>query len=82
MKQKLIWFSLHRDGTGNWFYNIKGTFATILQLEMSVLHQSMCIFKAGLSNSHDGWVKYREKVPDVSDPNQNVKITKLVKDEL
>ena len=49
---------------------------------MSVLHQSMCIFKAGLSNSHDGWVKYREKVPDVSDPNQNVKITKLVKDEL
>ena len=82
MKQKLIWFYLHKDGTGNWFYNIKGTFAKILQLQMSVLHQIMCIFKAGLSNLHDRWAKYREKVADVSYPNQNVKTTKLVKDEL
>ena len=26
---------------------------------------------AGLSNSYDGWEKCKEKVPDVSDPNQN-----------
>ena len=36
---------------------------------------------AGLSNSYDGWAKCKEKVPDVSDPNQNVetrfKFTKL-----
>ena len=37
---------------------------------MSVLHQSMCIFKAGLPSSNDGWGKYKEKVPDVSGPNQ------------
>ena len=30
------------------------------------------IFKAGLSSSYDGWEKCKEKVPDVSDPNQNV----------
>ena len=42
---------------------------------MSVLHQSMYIFKAGLSNLNDGWEKYKEKVPDVSDPNQNVETT-------
>ena len=53
---------------------------------------------SGLSRLSDGWVKYKEKVPDLSDPNQNVKTTcssklkvtfihqkveeKLVKDEL
>ena len=42
---------------------------------MSVLHQSMYICKAGLSNLNDGWEKYKEKVPDVSDPNQNVETT-------
>ena len=31
--------------------------------------------KAGLSSSYDGWVKCKEKVPDVSDPNQNVETT-------
>ena len=25
-----------------------------------------------LTSSHDGWAKCKEKVPDVSDPNQNV----------
>ena len=38
---------------------------------MSVLYQSMCIFKTGLSRLSDGWAKYKEKVPDVSDPNKN-----------
>ena len=36
MKQTLIWFNLQRDGTGD-------TFAESLQLQMSVLHQSMSI---------------------------------------
>ena len=31
----------------------------------------MCIFKAGLSGSHDGWAKYKEKVTHLSDPNPN-----------
>ena len=48
------------------------TIAECLQPQMSVLHQSMCIFKAGPSGSYDGWAKYKEKVPDVSDPNQNL----------
>ena len=39
---------------------------------MFVLHQSICVFKAGLSSLHDGWAKCKEKVPNVSDPNQNV----------
>ena len=75
MKQTLIWFNLQRDETGNRSSKIKDTFSKSLQLQMSVLHQSMCIFKAGLSSSYDGWAKYKEKVPDVSDPNQNVEAT-------
>ena len=31
--------------------------------------------KADLSSSNDRWVKYKEKVPDVSHPNQNVETT-------
>ena len=73
MKKTLIWFNLQRDGTGNGLSNIKDTFAESLQLQMLVLHQSMCIFKAGLSSSYDCWAKYKEKVPDVSGPNQMLK---------
>ena len=40
-----------------------------MELEMSVLHQSMCIFKVGLSSLSER--KYKEKVPDMSDPKQN-----------
>ena len=61
-----------RDGTGNAFSDIKNTFAESLQLQMSVLHQSMWIFKVGLSSLSDDWGKYKEKVPDMPDPNQNV----------
>ena len=75
IKQKLIWLNLQRDGTGSGLSNIKYTFAENLQLQMSVLHQSMCIFKAVLSSSCDGWAKYKEKVPAASDPNQNVETT-------
>ena len=75
MKQTLIWFHLQRDGTGNGSSNIKDTFAESLQLQMSVLHQRMCIFKADLSSLSDGCAKYKEKVADVSDPNQNIERT-------
>ena len=34
--------------------SIKDTFAERFQLRTSVLHQSMCILKAGLSSSYDG----------------------------
>ena len=69
MKQTLIWLNLQRDGTGNGLSNIKDTFSERLQLEISVLHKGMCIFKPGLSSLYDGWAKYKEKVPDVSDSN-------------
>ena len=75
MKQTLIWFNLQRDGTGNGLSNTKDTFAESLQLPISVLRQSMCILKAGLSSSYDGQAKQKEKVSDVSDPNQNGETT-------
>ena len=75
MKETLIWFNLQRDGARNGLPNIKDTFAESFQLQMSVLDQSMCIFKAGLSSSNDCSAKYKEKVSDVSDPNQNVETT-------
>ena len=75
MKQTLIWLNLQRDGTGNGLSNIKDTFSERLQLEILVLHKSMCIYKPGLSSSYDGWTKYKEKVPDVSDSNQHVETT-------
>ena len=52
---------------------------------MSVLHQSMYIFKAGVSLLIDGWVNYNEKAPDVSNFNQNLETTcnfKLIFTEL
>ena len=55
--------------------NIKDTFAESFQLQLSVLHQSMSILKAGLSILIDSWAKYKQKVPDMSDSNQNVERT-------
>ena len=74
MKQTLIWFNLQRDGTSNGLSNIKETFAERLQLQMSLLHQRMSIFQSSMLVSlvHIDWAKCKEKVPDVSDPNQNV----------
>ena len=45
-------FNFQRDGTGNGFSNIKDTSVESVQLQMSVLHQSLCIFKAGLFQVH------------------------------
>ena len=42
----LIWFNLQRDGNGNGLSNIKDTFAECLQLQMSVVLQSMSIFQS------------------------------------
>ena len=41
----------------------------------NVCYEHLPVFKAGLSSSYDGWGKCKEKVPDVSDPNQNVETT-------
>ena len=65
MKQTLLWFNLQRDGTGNGLPIIKDTFAECLLLQMSFLHQNMCIFKAGPLSLSDGWAKYKDKVPAV-----------------
>ena len=75
MKQTLIWFNLQRNGTRNGLSNIMVTFAESLQLQILVLHQSMWIFNAGLSSSFDGLTIYKEEVPDVENPNQNVETT-------
>ena len=75
MNQTLILFNLQRNAIGNGFPNMD-SFPESLLLKMSpLLHQSMCIFKAGLSRSYDGQAKYNEKVPDVPDPNQNAETT-------
>ena len=50
MKQALIWFNLQRDEAGNEISDTEDTFAESLQLQMSVLHKSMCIFKAGCAD--------------------------------
>ena len=51
-EKKRIWFNLQRDGTGNGLPNIKDNFAESLQLQMLVLHQTVYIFKVGLSQVH------------------------------
>ena len=38
----------------------------------NVCYEHLPVFKTGLSSSYDGWAECKEKVPDVSDPNQNV----------
>ena len=72
MERTLLWFNLYRNGTRNGLPGTTDTFAESLQLQISVLHQSMSIFKALKSSSYDCWVIYKEKVSVVSDPNQNV----------
>ena len=60
-------------------------FSEIFQLQISVLHQIMCIFKADLSGLSDDCTKYKATVPDVSNPNQNIEracISKLKFTEL
>ena len=76
MKQRLIWFSLQRDGTRNGLSNIKEILQKITAKNVNFLHQSMSIFQ-GWSQVHmmAGQNKWTEKVPGVSDPNQYVETT-------
>ena len=71
MEQILIWFNLQRDGTRNGLPNIKETFSESLQLQMSNVYTNVCA-SSSLQGSYDGWAKCKEKVTNVSDPNQNV----------
>ena len=66
------WYASIWNGTENGLSNIEDTFPESFQLQISVLHQSLCIFKAGLSSLSHGWAKYKQKVPHMSDSNQNL----------
>ena len=76
MKKTQTWFSLQRDRTRNGLTNIKETFAESLQLQMNVssapTYDHFPVFNARLSSSYDDWEKCKGKIPDVSDPNQDV----------
>ena len=72
----LVCFNLQRNGTGKGLSNIEDTFAESFQLQISVLHQSMCIFKAGLSCLSDGWAKYKEIVLETT-CNSKLKFAEL-----
>ena len=61
IKQTLMLFSLQRDETGNGLSNIKDNSVESFQLQMSVLHQSTRISKAGLSSLSDGWANIKKK---------------------
>ena len=64
-------YMLHRNRTVNGMSNIKDTFAENFQQQLSVPHQSMCNFRAGLLSISDEWVKHKEKIADMSDSNQS-----------
>ena len=70
MKKRLIWFSLQRDGTRNGLSNIKETFAENLQLKKEF--SKRLVSQVHMMAAQN---KCKEKVPDVSDPNQNVEAT-------
>ena len=63
IKWTLVCFNLQINGTGNGLFSIKETFTESFQLQLSVLHQSMCILKTSLSSLSDDWAKYKVKVP-------------------
>ena len=65
--------NLQKNGAGIGWSTIKDTFVKKLQLQMSVLHQSMCNFKDCCSSLSDGQAKYKEKVPDLSDSTKMLK---------
>ena len=68
----LVWFNLQRDGTGNGLSNVKETLQKICCYKCKFCTKVCDSSKAGLSSSYDGWEKCKGKVPDVSDPNQNL----------
>ena len=76
MKQGLVWINLQIDGTRNGLSNIKETLQKICCYKCQFCTKVCDSSKAGLSSSCDGWAKCKEKVPDISDPNQNVETTR------
>ena len=77
MNQRVIWFNLQRDGTVNGLSNVKETFSKDLQLKMSALCTKVWAFPKLVSQVYvmAGQNKCKEKVLDVSDPNQNLETT-------
>ena len=75
MKPRPIWFNLQRDGTRHGLSNIKETFTENLLL--SSLHQKYEHFPRLVSQvpMMAGQNKCKERVPDASDPKQNVETT-------
>ena len=54
-----------------------------IQLQISLLHKSMSIFKAGLSSLSDSWAKYKEVPGSVKKCNKSQNgAVKLANDEL
>ena len=70
IKQRLIWFNLQRDGTINRLSNIKETLAENLQLKKAF--SKRLVSQVHMMTAQN---KYKKKVPNVSDPNQNVGTT-------
>ena len=72
----LIWFSLQRYGTRNGLSNIKETYRKCAATNASSAPKYEHLPRL-VSQVHvmAGWAKCKEKVRDVSDPNQNVGTT-------
>ena len=66
------YFELQINGNGNWLSNIKDASTEWFQLQTSVLYQIMCISKAGVASLRYVLAKYKDRVSDVSDSNQNI----------
>lgn len=66
------YFELQINGNGNWLSNIKDASTEWFQLQTSVLYQIICISKAGVASLRHVLAKYKDRVSDVSDSNQNI----------
>ena len=66
------YFELQINGNGNWLSNIKDASTEWFQLQTSVLYQIIYISKAGVASLRHVLAKYKDRVSDVSDSNQNI----------
>ena len=65
----MICFELHRNGTENESSNINDPSTERFQLQMLVLHQSMCISKATVLSLRQVRAKCKDEVLDLLDLN-------------
>ena len=72
IKKSLKCFKSQRNGTENRSSNNKDTSKEKFQLQMTVLHQSMCI-KVDPSSLRHVLAEYKDKERDVSDSHQNIR---------